>query len=187
MSILLASIVAFTSALLLTMFTTPQVHAGGAWEINKKSSTLTCSNVTVTGTTNAPFVRIKVSTSNGTQKLLVSSFVNTSGDTTNAQTQPFKISTKFSPQPNGTQIRVQIFGYYLQNDSGQVNAPPITLTTNCVDPNASPSPSPTIAPMPTPQVSPSPLASPTPQPTPAPQAQSWFAKIWHWLTSLFKH
>ncbi len=165
----------------------PKVQAGGAWEINKKSYALTCSSVTVKGTTNAPFVGIKVWGAGDTKKLLVSNVVATAGDTSNAQVAAYTVSTKFAPQPNGTPIHVQVSGYFTATQP--VIAPPINITVACVDPNATPTPSPTtsVSPSPSPVASPQPVVAATPLPVEtAPQTHSWWAKIWQFLTGWMK-
>ena len=172
-------------ALFVTSFYPSKVLAGGGWEINKKSATVTCSSVTVKGSTNAPFVNIKVWGSKGTENLLTSSMTATQGDTSNAQVADFRASVQFPLQPNGTPIHFQVAGYYIKSASGQVNAAPISGIVNCVDTSATPTPAPTasIAPTPLPSASAIPLATASPTTT---QALPWWARIWQQLTGWLK-
>jgi hypothetical protein len=176
------------AAALVSGFFAPPVQAGGGWEISKKSYVLTCSSVTVKGVTNAPFVNLKVWGSAGTTNQLANSFTATAGDTSNAQSADYKISTKFPAQPNGTAIHFQVNGSLTGAAPGQlVHATPVNVVANCVDPNATPSASPTatVSAAPSPETSTLPVASPqsAPQTTPAP---SLLGRIWHFLTGWMK-
>jgi len=176
------------TAIWLASFFPPQVQAGGAWEIDKKSYVLSCSSVMVKGTTNAPFEGVKVWGSSGTSNLLVNSFSATAGDTSNAQTADYKVSVRFAPQQNGTPIHVQVYGSLKGTAPGEpVMATPVNIVANCVDPNATPIPSPTasITASLSPEISSLPAATPATQASPqSNRSLPWWEKIWQHLMGL---